>query len=276
MDEHAEHNPAVEELWKRYLTTGDFERERRQRAFFRLLPGTPRCKNCYAPFRGLGSIVVKLGYGKRPSNLNPTLCNVCEQFARTHQGGAEIELSLLFGDVRGSTTLAENMSPTEYSKLVNRFYKTATEVMVRSDAMIDKIIGDQVAAMYVPGFAGPTHPRRAIESAQEILRATGHDRPEGPWVPIGVGVHTGTAFVGSVGSEEGTSDITVLGDVANTAARLSSGAREGEILISDAAYSAAGMFLGELETRQVELKGKSQPILVHVLPAKRFLGSQAE
>jgi adenylate cyclase len=137
--------------------------------------------------------------------------------------------------------------------------------MVRTDALIDKIIGDQVAAMYVPGFAGAAHARRALEAAQEILRATGHARPEGPWIPLGAGVHTGTAFVGSVGSAEGTSDITVLGDAANTAARLASSARQGEILISDAAYRAAGSDFGELEKRNLELKGKSEPVLVHVL-----------
>jgi adenylate cyclase len=197
--------------------------------------------------------------------LNPQLCNICEQFARQYQGGAEIELSLLFADVRGSTNLAEAMSPLDYSKLINRFYNTASQVMVRTDALIDKIIGDQVAAMYVPGFAGPAHARRALQAAQEILRETGHDRYEGPWIPLGAGVHTGTAFVGSLGSEGGTSDITVLGDAANTAARLASSARQGEILISDAAYTAAGLDLGQLEKRNLELKGKGQPVLVHVL-----------
>jgi adenylate cyclase len=157
------------------------------------------------------------------------------------------------------------MNSLEYSKLINRFYNVATEVMIRSDALIDKIIGDQVAAMYVPGFAGPAHARRALEAGQQILRATGHTRPEGPWIPIGVGVHTGTAFVGSVGSERGTSDITVLGDAPNTAARLASSARQGEILVSDAAYAASGMDLHRLEKRLLELKGKRNPVLVHVL-----------
>jgi adenylate cyclase len=119
--------------------------------------------------------------------------------------------------------------------------------------------------MYVPGFAGLTHARRALEAAKEILRATGHARSEGPWIPLGAGVHTGIAFVGSLGSEGGTTDITVLGDTANTTARLASSARQGEILISDAAYTAAGLDLGQLEKRQLELKGKSQPVLVHVL-----------
>ena len=265
MSEQSERDAMVEGLWRTYLTTGEFEKERRQRSFFRMLPGTPRCKNCYAPFQGIGSSIVRLVYRKQPSNLNPQLCNVCERFAHQYQGGAEIELTLLFADVRGSTTLAEAMSPLDYSKLVNRFYNTATQVMVRTDALIDKIIGDQVAAMYVPGFAGAAHARRALEAAQEILRATGHARPEGPWIPLGAGVHTGTAFVGSVGSAEGTSDITVLGDAANTAARLASSARQGEILISDAAYRAAGSDFGELEKRNLELKGKSEPVLVHVL-----------
>ncbi len=257
---------AVEEFWRTYLTTGEFEKERRQRHLFRLLPGSPRCKNCYAPFQGTGSIIVKTFYGKVPSNLNPQLCNICEQFAQQFQGGAEIELSLLFADVRGSTTLAETMNPTQYSQLINRFYKAATKVMVNSDALIDKIIGDQVAGMYVPGFAGQEHARRAIDAAQNILHLTGHQDKDGPWIELGVGVHTGTAFVGSLGSEQGTTDITVLGDAANIAARLSTEAGVGEVLISDPAFSAAEIQLGDLEKRTLNLKGRSEPMVVWVLP----------
>jgi adenylate cyclase len=265
MTEKSEQDAMVEHFWHTYLTTGEYEKERRQRSFFRLLPGNPRCKNCYAPFQGAGSRVVRLVYSKRPSNLNPQLCNVCEEFARQYQGGAEIELSMLFVDVRGSTTLAERMSPTEFSQLINRFYNAATRVMVRTDALIDKIIGDQAAGMYVPGFAGSEHALRAVRAGQEILRDTGHADQDGPWIPLGVGVHTGLAFVGSVGSEEGVSDITVLGDAANTAARLSSSANLGEILISEDAYSAAGLMQKNLERRQLDLKGKTRSVSVYVL-----------
>lgn len=256
----------VEGFWRKYLTTGEFEKERRQRHLFRMLPGSPRCKNCYAPFQGTGSIIVKTIYGKEPSNLNPQLCNICEQFAQQYQGGAEVELSLLFADVRGSTTLAEAMNPTEYSKLINRFYKAATQVMVNSDALIDKIIGDQVAGMYVPGFAGEEHARRAIDAAQNILHTTGHQDKAGPWIELGVGVHTGTAFVGSLGSEQGTSDITVLGDSANIAARLSTEAGVGEVLISAPAYTAADIHLDNLDKRTLTLKGRNEPLQVWVLP----------
>ena len=261
----ADQSKEIEQLWRGYLTTGDFPKERRQRMFFRLLPGTPRCKNCYAPFKGSGSLIVKLMYGKRPSNLNPQLCNVCEEFARRFQGGAEIELSLLFADVRNSTAMTERMSPTEFSKLINRFYTTATQVMVNSDALIDKIIGDQAAGMYVPGFAGQEHTARAITAAKEILRSTGHTNPNGPWISLGVGIHTGIAFVGAVGTQDGTTDITVLGDVANTAARLASKAGVGEILISEPAIHEAKIPEIGLEKRLLDLKGKTEKIPVYVL-----------
>ncbi|MCJ7824110.1 MAG: adenylate/guanylate cyclase domain-containing protein, partial [Anaerolineales bacterium] len=178
----------------------------------------------------------------------------------------------LFVDVRGSTTLAEQMSPMEYSKLINQFYTVATSAMVWTDALIDKIIGDQAAGMYVPGFAGSGHAQQALRAAQQIMKATGHDTSDGPWISLGAGVHTGVAFVGSLGSADGTSDITVLGDAANTAARLSSLAGVGEILISNATCSNLDLDTAKLEQRDLELKGKSERVSVCVLkqyePAK--------
>ena len=272
MSQETQESTEVEEFWRAYLTTGEFEKERRQRHFFRLLPGFPRCKSCYAPFEGAGGWVARTVYGKRPSKMNPRLCNVCEDFARHFQGGAEIELTMLFVDVRGSTALAERMGPREFSQLINRFYVTATRIMVGSDALIDKIIGDQAAAMYVPGVAGVDHARVGIHAAQAIMKATGHAGRDGPWIALGAGVHTGIAFVGSVGSPDGTSDITVLGDAANTAARLSSLARQGEILISEPASLAAGLRTSGLERRELELKGKSERVPVHVLTQYELVG----
>jgi len=265
MSDQSEQSTQIEQLWRSYLTTGEFQKEERQRRLFRHLPGSPRCKNCYAPFRGLGSPVVRTFWGKRPSNLNTRLCNVCEEFAREYQGGAEIELSLLFGDVRGSTTLAEKMSPTEFGQLINRFYKVSSKIMVDTDALIDKIIGDQVSGIYTPGFAGPQHALGAVAAAQHLLKATGHCGAGEPWIPIGIGVHTGVSFMGSVGAKDGTIDITVLGDVPNTAARLSSTARAGEILISEHAFRSAGFQPGSLEAKVVELKGKTEGVRVYSL-----------
>lgn len=174
-------------------------------------------------------------------------------------------------DVRGSTTLAESMRPTDFSQLMNRFYAVATDVMVKTDALIDKLVGDEVIGLYLPGWAGPNHARLAVKAARDLLHATGHGTPHGPWLPVGVGVHTGIAFVGTVSGTEGTvTDLTALGDTVNIAARLASTAGPGEALISHATYAAAGVDLGDLEQRQLELKGKSQPIGVHVLRASVF------
>jgi adenylate cyclase len=258
-------DPEVEAIWRSFLATGEITKERRLRTIFRLLPKDPRCKNCNAPFQGLGAPLVRAIYGKRPSKLNPRLCNVCEEFASKYQGGVEVELSLLFADIRGSTTIAEKMSTTEFSRLVDRFYRAATDVMIRSEALIDKLIGDEVTGLYVPGYAGPEHARRAIEAAKEILQATGHADPGGPWIPVGAGVHTGIAYVGAVGSPDGVVDITALGDAPNTGARLASQAGIGEVLVSEEAVAAAGLDGEPYEKRSLQLKGRAELVTVRVL-----------
>jgi adenylate cyclase len=173
---------------------------------------------------------------------------------------------MLFADVRGSTTLAEQMSPLEFSRLMNRFYAVATDVLVRTDAMVDRLVGDEVIGLYLPGMAGQEHARKAIKAAQNLLYQTGHSDSDGPWIPVGIGVHTGLAFVGVVGGEdEGPTDFTALGDNVNITARLASQASPGEVLISDAAYTAADVNLGNLERQQIELKGKREATDVRVL-----------
>jgi adenylate cyclase len=250
-----------EEEWYKMLTEGE-PVPRRIYHLHGLLPSDPRCKLCGSPFKGWGGFIMHL-MGRDQSRYNPRFCQKCEIYE--HPGGAEVVLSMLFADVRGSTTLAEQMNARDFSRLINRFYTVATHVLIQSDALVDRLIGDQAIGLYIPGFAGPEHPRRAIEAAQELLRLTGHRDANGPWLPVGIGVHTGSAFVGVVGGEENTADFTALGDNVNIAARLASEAGSGEILISEASYAAANLNREDLERRQMELKGKSEPIGVRVL-----------
>ena len=95
----------------------------------------------------------------------------------------------------------------------------------------------------------------AIEAGVALLKATGHGSPEGPWIPVGIGVHTGIAFVGIVGAAP-TTELTALGDVVNTTARLASAAAAGEVLVTAAAAKAAALDTERLERRHLELKGK--------------------
>jgi adenylate cyclase len=152
---------------------------------------------------------------------------------------------------------------------MNRFYEATIDVLVHADAFIDKLVGDEVTALFVPGYAGKEHARRAVEAGQALLRATGYGEPGGPWVPVGVGVHTGPAYVGTIAGAGGASaDFTALGDHVNIAARLASTAGPGEVLVSEATYSAAQIETGGFEKRELELKGKSTPVSVIVLHAE--------
>jgi len=256
----------AEQDWYKFLTEGE-TLPRHFHHLMGLLPSSPRCKLCNSPFKGWGGFLMHLA-GRDQSRYNPRYCEKCERFEQP--GGAVIELTMLFADVRGSATLAEQLGAHEFSQLMNRFYTTATDILVETDALVDRLLGDEVIGLYVPGFTGTQHPRRAVQAAQRLLVATGHHTPQGPWLPVGIGVHTGSAFVGVVGGVDGSpTDFTALGDNVNITARLASAARAGEILISDAAYTASGLDLGELEQRQLELKGKSKPTDVRVLYVSR-------
>jgi adenylate cyclase len=220
-----------------------------------VLPSAPRCKLCNAPFRGPGGALMRaIGYG--PSPLNRRLCKWCLRAVGKHPGGAEVEISVLFADVRGSTTIAERMEPGEFSRLLARFYGAAAGVIDECDGIVDKFVGDGAVALFIPGFAGDDHAAQAISAARALLEQTGNDGPE-PWIPVGVGIHTGRSFVGSVG-EGDARDFTALGDTVNSAARLTSLAGPGEILVSGDAAKAGDLETAGLERRTLDLRGRDQ------------------
>lgn len=265
-----EHNH-TDEFWRSYLLTGEVEgaypvKMETLRNFLRLLPSDPRCNLCKTPFAGVGGAFSRVLLNRRRSTLNPLLCDVCERFARDNRGGAEVEISMLFADIRGSTTIAERISAAEFSSLINRFYRATTDILVHANALIEKLIGDEVAGLFVPGIAGSDHARAAIDAAQEILRATGHGADTQPWAPLGVGVHTGIAYVGAVGTAEGMGTISALGDAVNTASRLASQAKTGEIVVSEDAAIASELDLTQFEAHRLQLKGRSEPIDVRIIP----------
>ena len=256
-------DPEVEQAWRAILN-GDLGQLKYLRAVFGRIPSGPRCKLCLSPLRAPGSVILKpLGFG--PSRLNRRLCRACFRSIDKRPGGAEVELSLLFADVRGSTSLAEKMQPQEFSRLISRFYGTAARVIDEWDGLIDKFVGDEAVALFVPGFAGQDHAARAVEAARSLIRETGNDGAE-PWVPIGVGVHTGVAYVGRVG-EGDACDFTAVGDAVNTTSRLASSAGAGEVLVSQAAADASMLDGTGLESRTLTLRGKDEMIDALVLAA---------
>jgi adenylate cyclase len=250
-----------EQMWRAILLGTD-PRYARARAWLKHVPSEPRCKMCAAPFRGVGRPLMHLLHRDRWAK-NPLYCGLCFNVLEEHHGGAEIEASFLFADVRGSTSMAELVTPTAFRRLLDRFYDTAARILVAHDAIVDKFVGDEVIGLFIPALAHEAHAARAIEASQALLRATGHADPAGPWIPIGIGVHTGVAYIGSVG-EPPVTDLTALGDVVNTTARLASTAATGETLVTEAAAKASGFDTTALERRDLELKGKRQTTAVFV------------
>lgn len=265
---------AGEDFWRQFLLHGD-PHERRNRAIYRTIPSNPRCRLCAAPFGGVGGPIMRV-LGKRPADNNPNLCNTCFTFINKHQGGAEVPLSLLFADVRGSTGMAERMPASEYKALMGRFYDAAAKAIFDNDGFLDKFVGDEVVAIFAPLLAGERHASRAVDAARALLSGTGHGTPAGPWLQIGAGVHSGMAWMGAVGAA-GHSTMTALGDVVNVAARLAALAKPGEILLTAEAATAAGLDASRLPHQQLELRGKqlqTEIVSLHVgaAPAESTAG----
>src|SRR4051794_6280220 len=215
----------------------------------RHLPSEPRCQLCRAPFGGVGGRVMRrFGYG--PSRKNPTLCATC--FEKAPMGGVEMEIGVFFADVRGFTSLSEEMDPKAVVELLNRFYESASAILGRS-AIIDKLVGDEVMALYIPQLFG------AEASADDMLR-DGRDllTEVGSWLQLGVGLDVGRAYVGNVGSGE-VKDFTALGDVVNTASRLQSSAQAGQVVISGRLWERLSEPPADAVPTSLELKGKQEP-----------------
>ena len=235
------------------------------RRLYGKLPAEPRCKVCNIPFGGGGGRFTRVVLRNHPSTFSMHLCGRCEGFARSKKPGADVDLALVFADIRGSTPLAESMPPLEYSGIIDRFYNASAEVFIEHMAIVEKLAGDQVAALFVPGLAGGDYVRGAINAAISLMQAYGYGGADGAWISVGAGVHVGNAFVGMVGTSGRMTELTSLGDAPNVTARLASSAAAGEILVSDDAARAVAELPESSEVRELDLKGKAKPIRVHVI-----------
>lgn len=174
-------------------------------------------------------------------------------------GGAEIEIGVMFADIRGSTALAERMGPRDFAGLLDTFYAIASKALVSHKGVVDKMIGDEVMALFIPSHVGGDLSEAAANAARAILKAAAREN-----IPVGIGLHRGQAYVGKVGTDD-TGDFTAVGDTVNTAARLQGQAQAGEIVMSEAIYSSIAANYPGLESRTIEVKGREQPVDIRVL-----------
>ena len=257
-------DPLSEEDWEWYWRFGAQPTVRAMKRVLRAMPSTPRCGFCGAPFAGIGGRIVG-PLGLRPSRKNPNLCATCVELAPP--GGMTCETGVLFADLRGFTSDSEQRSPVETSAELRRFYAHAEKVLF-PEALIDKVIGDEVMALYVPQLVLGADEVVTDASRQQVaacmlgharalLERVGYGSAEGPQQAVGIGLDFGEAFIGNIG-DHAVHDFTAVGDVVNTASRLQSHAEAGEVVLSE--RLAVWLFAPVGDLVHLDVKGKANPV----------------
>ena len=239
--------------WDALLVNGHEPLKFSQR-IFRRLPHDPRCKLCLNRLGGVAGKVIGL-LGHRPSRKNPHICQFC--FDRLPTGGIEIDIGVVFADVRSSTALGEQSDPTTFAERLNEFYGTATKVLIHNEGIVDKLIGDEVMGLFIPGIAGPEYRRETAIAALELASAVTE-------LPVGVAANAGIAFVGNVGSEP-VFDFTALGDAVNVGARLQAHALPGQAVLAAPLYQLIEHDHPGGRFDRVAIRGREEPVDVVVL-----------
>ena len=236
--------------------------QRAGRRLFGLIPSASRCKFCNAPFRGrYAGMFQAIGY--TPSRKNPQICARCIE--RAPEGGAVVPVTVLFADVRGYTAMCESLPADEVAELVRRFYETSSAALLAQEGLLGQIAGDEIEGVFVPGLAGSSYRRKAVDAARSLVRAVRYMDSTTGCLEVGIGIASGEEFVGNVGGG-GYKDFAAVGDVTNVAARLTSRAANGEIIVDAETYEAVAPAFPDATREVVTLKGKAEPIPAYLIP----------
>lgn len=184
-------------------------------------------------------------------------------------GGTRRELTVLFVDIRGFTPLSERAEPEEIVEILNEYLDLAANCIFKHDGTLDKFIGDAAMAIFNAPLLLDDHPMRAVEAAWAMKE--GSEALErklvqrfGFGVKFGLGIHTGPAVFGNIGSKS-RMDYTAIGDTVNTAARLESNAKPGQIILSEAVYNVVKDRIKANSLGEIKVKGKEQGITIYEL-----------
>ena len=179
-------------------------------------------------------------------------------------GGANQTITVLFADIRGFTSFSENENPERVVSLLNQYFSAMSEIIFGHGGTLDKYIGDGLMALFGAPTATPDDAKNAVTAAVAMqkkmvdlnadFKAAGFDE-----VAVGIGLHTGVATIGYIGSEK-RSEYTAIGDTVNTAARLESNAEGGQILISEATATGSGDIFPMTKREPLVVKNRLQPV----------------
>lgn len=203
--------------------------------------------------------------------LSPAVRDQVIDAARDDTAGALREVTVLFLDIRGFTGLSETMPPERVVSMLNDLHGRFVRVLFRHGGTLDKFLGDGLMAWFGAPQELPRHAAAAVACAVELcgvldgVNAERAERGEAP-LEIGIGLHTGRAVIGDIGTET-RREYTAVGDTVNTAARVESTTKElgVRVLASEATVRAAGAEADGRGTHEVTLRGRSAPTVLHVL-----------
>ena len=217
-----------------------------------------RCKVCGLSIRGPLGFVNRAIWGVVPMSKHPDLCNVCRIGERL------LEVTVLFAD-RGFTAYAEGRPPQEVAAALNTMFRTCNEELLEHDAIVDKLMGDAVMAVFGAPIIRDDHPQQAVKAAVAIQGKAAQVFPA-DWAGacIRIGINSGAAFIGRVGSDD-VKDYTAVGDVVNVAQRLQTEAEPGETLVSEAVYERVRDGYPDAERRVLTVKGRVEPVTAFAL-----------
>jgi adenylate cyclase len=192
-------------------------------------------------------------------------------------GGLNQTITVLFADIRGFTSISEHAPPEKIVSLLNRYFSAMTDIIFAHGGTLDKYLGDGLMALFGAPTATPDDASNALNAAvamqRRLLGINQELRGEGfPEIGVGMGLHTGEAIVGYIGSER-RSEYTAIGDTVNTSSRLESNARGGEILISDATAQAAHSRYKLKPREAIMVKNRQQPVSLWEVDWQRASGS---
>ncbi len=190
--------------------------------------------------------------------VNPNVIRKIMKQRKLKLGGERQEITVLFSDVRGFTSMSEKTEPEKVVKILNEYFNTATKIIQKHDGMVDKFIGDAVMAIFNAPVKNENHADNAVQTAIEMQREFKKKN-----LNVGIGINTGEAVIGNIGSSK-VMDYTAIGDAVNTASRMQGVAKAGEIAITDSTFRKLKMKIKAIEKKEM-VKGKEKPVKIHVI-----------
>jgi class 3 adenylate cyclase len=189
--------------------------------------------------------------------------------AQAALGGATVDVSVLFADLRGFTSFSERASPEDVVTMLNRYFGVAVPVVLAEGGTISQFMGDAIMVLFNAPSRQPDHPLRAARAGLGLQAAIeGIAEGDEGWPRFRVGINTGPVVVGNIGSAE-LRNFTAIGDTANLASRLETSAEEGQVVIGPRTYELIRDLAVVRPLGPLQVKGKEAPVDAYVLTALR-------